>query len=58
MIKRNIKLFNNKRDVIYLIVIFLIAMLPGCGDGTMMVIGATAMARFGIPSRGAYESAA
>lgn len=39
MFKTNMKLVNNKLKIKYLFVIFLIAMLPACGDGTMVVLG-------------------
>lgn len=44
MIQKNIKSFSAKLNVAqlnvkYLVIIFLAAMLPGCGDGTMVVLG-------------------
>ena len=39
MIKTNVKLVINKLRIHYLFVIFMIAMLPACGDGTMVVLG-------------------
>ena len=39
MIKSNMKSVINKLKINYLFVIFMIAMLPACGDGTMVVLG-------------------
>ena len=39
MIKSNMKSVINKQKINYLFVIFMIAMLPACGDGTMVVLG-------------------
>ena len=39
MIQRNIKSFIAHLKTKHLLVIFLLAALPGCGDGTMVVLG-------------------